>query len=333
VRSTTSAGSGQAWAIVLAAGEGMRLRSLTADGAGNTVPKQFCSLDGRTSLLTHTLTRAAAVVARERISAIVAPTHRRYWQSSLSALPASNIVVQPANRGTAIGILLPALRIARHDPNANIVILPSDHYVADERVLEIAIRRALEEIGDHARGVALLGIEAEEPDAELGYVVPKAGTGATFGEVQRFVEKPPLVEARRLCANGALWNSFILVCRVQSLVKLYMPRCPDVVEILQDTDLGEYEVLSELYRELSPVDFSHQIATGQEEHLAVMSVPPCGWNDLGTPRRLAHTILRHREHITARTRSRLALENPIDLAERLLQAHPNYAADLLTGTA
>lgn len=331
VRCTNGANPGQDWAIVLAAGEGTRLRSLTADGVGNNVPKQFCSLSG-TSLLAHTLARAATVVAAERITPIVALAHRRYWQAPLATLPESNIVVQPANRGTAIGILLPALRIAKRDPNATIVILPSDHYVADERVLALTIRRALKRIRHHSRGVALLGIEAHEPDAELGYVVPAGGACAGFRDVERFVEKPPLAEAQRLCAHGALWNSFILVCRVQSLVKLYLPRCPDVVEILQSTDLDDLTAVAEVYRELATIDFSQQIATGQEAHLAVMSVPRCGWSDLGTPRRVAQTVLRSRERIAARAQSRCVPADSIDLAERLLEVHPNYAADLVAST-
>lgn len=333
MRSTSGSGPGQTWAIVLAAGEGTRLHSLTADKTGYPVPKQFCSMDGRASLLAQTLTRAAAVIAGERITTVVSPAHARFWQSSLVALLASNIVVQPANRGTAIGILLPALRIAKRDPDARIVILPSDHYVADEPILQSEIRRALNEIGHHSRGVALLGIEAEEPDSELGYIVPIRGTRTTFWDVLRFVEKPLATEARRLCEHGALWNSFILVCRVKNLVDLYMSRYAAVVETLRNTDLDDYAALSEVYHTLSTVDFSLQIATGQEQHLAVMPVPRCGWNDLGTPRRLAQTLLRHRRHILAPGRSGTDAGEPINLAGRLVQAHPDLAVDLLTKTA
>src|SRR5690242_9273905 len=76
------------WAIVLAAGDGTRLASLTTDEHGNSVPKQFCSLDGGSSLLDDALHRARHVAPRERVCVIVAEQHRRYWQSALWAMPA-----------------------------------------------------------------------------------------------------------------------------------------------------------------------------------------------------------------------------------------------------
>jgi len=324
--STDDPGSGHAWAIVLAAGEGTRLSGLTADETGSPVPKQYCSLDGRTSLLALALKRATAVVPDRRTTCIVSPRHARFWQPALATLIAGNIVVQPAKRGTGIGMLLPALRIAKCDPDARIVILPSDHYVADERVLETALRQALNDIRDNTRGVALLGVEADEPDSELGYVVPTGRTRSIFQDVQRFVEKPSLAEAQRLCEDGALWNSFIVVCRVRSLIDLFMPRCAEIVEILLDADVGDYQALSEVYDALPAVDFSNDIATGQERCLSVLSVPRCGWNDLGTPRRLAQTLVRHEKQALPAAES-CAGGGTINLAERLLQVHPG----LLTG--
>lgn len=322
---TNNAGSGEAWAIILAGGDGTRLHCLTTDSSGDPVPKQFCYLNGR-SLLGRTLRRAQAVVTPERIVPVVAANHARHWRSSFATLPATNIVVQPANRGTAIGILLPALRIARRDPNARIVVLPSDHYVADERVLEAALRLALTEIAVHSRGVALLGIEPDEPDdepdTELGYIVPSRDADGNVSNVSRFVEKPPVELARRLCRQKALWNTFILVCRIESLVRLYLSRYPDAVARLQEADLDDYFSVKEAFKALPPVDFSRQIAAGQEQQLAVIRVPPCGWNDLGTPSRLAKTLSRQGMAIPVTAKRRSARGNVIDLAERLLRARP-----------
>lgn len=163
---------GPIWAIVLAGGDGTRLRSLTMDGAGNAVPKQFCSFSGGTSLLEQTLDRARSIVEWGRITTIVSVAHRRYWQQPLRILSPENVVVQPVNRGTAVGILLPTLRILEREPAARILILPSDHCVADEFVLEARMRAALEAVGCHPTGVAFLGIEAHDPDPELGCIVP-----------------------------------------------------------------------------------------------------------------------------------------------------------------
>jgi hypothetical protein len=131
------------WVVVLAAGDGNRLRSVTTNGMGDAVPKQFCSLRGGPSLLLETLERAESVAARDRICVVVASRHRRWWGSMLSRIPSANVIVQPMNRGTANGILLPLLHIEARDPDARIVILPSDHYVRDELILVTALAPAL----------------------------------------------------------------------------------------------------------------------------------------------------------------------------------------------
>ena len=127
----SDATSGRTWAIVLAGGSGTRLSCLTSHADGEDVPKQFCSLDGGVTLIEQALTRAAKVVDRDCVTAVVASEHRLYWPAALQSLSPENLVVQSRNLGTEIGILLPAMRIAARDPQARILILPSDHYVAD----------------------------------------------------------------------------------------------------------------------------------------------------------------------------------------------------------
>jgi mannose-1-phosphate guanylyltransferase len=173
-------------------------------------------------------------------------------------------------------------------------------------------------------------MEADEPDPELGYIVAEAAQHAAFHDVRRFVEKPTLEKARRLCGDGALWNSFIVACRVESLIELYRSRCPDAVEILQGIEPRNCPQLADAYRTLPRLDFSRQIAAGQEDRLAVMSVPHCGWNDLGTPKRLAQTLVRHPKLLTDvfRASSEIAAGH-LNLAERLLRTYPACVADQL----
>jgi mannose-1-phosphate guanylyltransferase len=324
---TNASTSDGAWAIVLAAGNGSRLSGLTHDSAGEAVPKQFCSLDGRTTLLGRTLTRAADVVGAERVTAVVSPLHRCYWEEPLRTLAQDNIVIQPQNRGTAIGILLPTLRIAARDPNARIVILPSDHFVADESILTHALTDTLADIDEHDQGVALLGIEADEADPELGYIVPGTADHPRLRRVHRFVEKPLAARARRLIARGALWNSFILACRATSLIDLFVHRCPDVVHLLRAIDSHDYASLSHAYTELPEIDFSRHIATGQERQLAVTTVPRCGWNDLGTPHRLARTLVCDSMRSAKPPASTQAMRW-INLADRLVELHPHLLQHL-----
>ena len=184
------------WALVLAAGEGSRLHSLTTDATGTAIPKQFCSLHGGTSLLLDTLRRAHSVAPRDRICAVVAEAHRRWWHSDLWSLDCANVVVQPANRGTANGILLPLLSILAQDPFAKVVFLPSDHYFAEEAVIARALKRAVDQVYARPDSLALLGIEPDEADAELGYILPGNALPGDAFRVCQFVEKPSLEIAR-----------------------------------------------------------------------------------------------------------------------------------------
>jgi mannose-1-phosphate guanylyltransferase len=292
------------WALVLAAGEGSRLSRLTTDATGTPVPKQFCSLNGGPSLLHEAMTRAHTIVPRERMTTIVAAQHRRWWQSALWSLPAGNTIVQPQNRGTANGILLPLLKILQRDPFARIVFLPSDHFVRDEATLAGALVEAVDELQARPDSLVLLGISPDEADPELGYIVPRQATRAGAIAVDRFVEKPDAAVARSLIESGGVWNSFIFAADGNTLLSLFRRRCPEIVEDMQtalarDGDSGT-EALTALYDELPDVDFSRHVLQGAVDHLRVLPVPPCGWNDLGTPRRVAETISRLPPHRTER---------------------------------
>jgi mannose-1-phosphate guanylyltransferase len=199
-------------ALVLAGGEGKRLRVLTTEPSGTAVPKQFCSLGGERSLMEEAIDRGAPLVHRERICAILATEHRRWWSESaaLNRLPSANLIMQPRNRGTAVGILYAMLHIAARDPDAAVVLLPSDHHVADETILRQSLVAALEAVRRRRSEAVLLGLEPGNADTELGYIVPGALDPSGGYRVRRFIEKPSVTEARWLIESGALWNMFII---------------------------------------------------------------------------------------------------------------------------
>jgi mannose-1-phosphate guanylyltransferase len=306
------------WAIVLAAGDGTRLASLTTDEHGNAVPKQFCSLDGGSSLLAEAIQRARHVAPRERTCVIVAEHHRRYWQSALWATPASNVIVQPRNRGTANGILLATLRILEKDPLARIVFLPADHYVRNEAALAATLREAATELTRNGPELLLIGIEPEEADTELGYVVPGEETGDNVRAVKRFVEKPDAAVARQLLGAGALWNSFIFAANGPALLGMLRAATPENVErietaLARDARLGARSIaLEEAYEDLPALDFSRNVIQGAELALRVMTAPACGWSDLGTPKRVAEALKRFEP--APRRRESVAMPAFINLA-------------------
>jgi mannose-1-phosphate guanylyltransferase len=285
--------SGDTWALVLAAGDGSRLSSLTTDRQGVSVPKQFCSLDGGASLLGLALERAARVVPRTRITSVVATKHRQWWRGRLSVLPPANIVEQPENRGTAVGVLLPLLFLLERDPGARILFLPSDHFVGDEVVMARVMKRATEAMDHGSHNLYLLGITPDEPDSEFGWIVPGEPDQPSVYRVDRFVEKPPVSIAAELMCRGGMWNSFIMAAAGSTLLSLFTRRMPAVVAALQEAmptgshGAGVTTAMAEVYRNLESYDFCRDVLQGEESDLRVLPVPHCGWSDLGTPERVA----------------------------------------------
>ena len=291
------AAEGNVWALVLAAGEGSRLKSLTTAPSGTAVPKQFCSLFDGPPLLHEALRRAQTLTDEAFTCAVVAAHHRRWWQAALAPLPPENIIVQPRNCGTAVGILLPLLHILRRDPQARVVLLPSDHLVQHESVLAESLLAALAQLPWRRQQALLLGIEPEEVDPELGYIVPGERDARGALRVLRFVEKPPLAEARELIDDGALWNAFIVVAGAQALLELFRARIGAIVAAMETAVAAEREhpqtrAVAAVYEQLPTVDFSRDIVAGQEDAFRVVAVPKCGWSDLGTPQRVADVLRR-----------------------------------------
>lgn len=288
------------WALVLAAGEGSRLRALTTQPCGTPVPKQYCSLHGGPSLLEDAMLRAQSLVAPERVCAIVAQQHHRWWSAMdpISSLPARNLIVQPSNRGTAIGVLYSLVHILSQDPEAQVLMLPSDHYVADEAVLQRSLAVAMSHVVRCPDRPVLLGLHPDEPDSELGYVIP--GPPDAFGgrTVARFVEKPELTLAAQIVRNGGLWNTFIIAASARALLNLFLPRfAPIVMEMqvivgnaLQHKTASGWPAIVDMYTRLPNLDFSRDLLEGREASLSVLAVPPCGWSDLGTPHRVGETL-------------------------------------------
>ncbi len=294
---TMSTNRNQSWAIVLAAGEGKRLRELTSRGGIDT-PKQFCSLRGGRSLLGDALARAARVVPRKRVVVVVAEEHRRFWEPELAALTPENVVVQAKNKGTAAGILLPVMSVLERDPEARLAFLPSDHFVAREHVLDSSLRLALEALDEAAAELTLLGITPDAPETGYGWIVPKK-SDRLLRPVERFVEKPAPSVAAELFAAGALWNSFLFAVKGRTLLASFEERLPELARAFQRVYVLERSQraaeLAQLYSRLETRDFSRDVLQGSEHRLRLEIVPACGWTDLGTPARVEACLATLRE--------------------------------------
>ena len=291
----------QRWAIILAGGDGTRLQSLTRTISGDDRPKQFCPIIGGRTLLDQTRRRVALSVPTEQTLTILTETHARFYKPLLKDTSKNRLLVQPVNKGTAPAILFSLLRVAQLSPNATVAFFPSDHFFADDDEFMSHIDTAFSALETESSLITLLGIKPDGAEVEYGWIEPETSLlgslSRSITRVKRFWEKPPLSLARRLMRQGSLWNSFVMVGRVDAFLKMTERALPELYEAFVaiapsfGTDL-ERRALKDLYSSLSSSNFSHEVLASRPEDLTVMRVSDVGWSDLGEPRRVFSTLQR-----------------------------------------
>lgn len=287
----------QLWTVVLAGGEGVRLRALTRALHGEELPKQFAFIHGGASLLQATVARAQRWSKPERIVVIVAKEREALARSQLRDYGPVHLVVQPSNRGTGPGLMLPLAHVLVMDPQAHVVVLPSDHYVRDEVPFEHSIRAA---VAASAEQIALVGAVPDHPETQYGWMVRGERPGVDGHVVDRFCEKPPASVAAQLLRDGALWNTFVMAGSVQRFWELAAEHLPQqaarFAEYL-DALHGPLEgaALRALYARLPAADFSRDVLERARE-LRVVALRPCGWSDWGTPERVLDSLRNHSDY-------------------------------------
>jgi mannose-1-phosphate guanylyltransferase len=192
------------WGVVLAGGDGTRLRELTQRVWGDR-PKQFCPILGDHTLLEETMHRAERSIPPEQIVFSLMQAHRQYYLPSLGSGPSPRIV-QPFNKGTAPAILYALMRIAQTDADAIVSIFPCDHYYSPESAFTAALESALEIADQRTDSVVLFGAQPNEAEIEYGWIEIGEAVGGHAGlfRVEGFQEKPPLALAQALLGSGSL---------------------------------------------------------------------------------------------------------------------------------
>jgi mannose-1-phosphate guanylyltransferase len=284
------------WGLVLAGGEGVRLRPLTRAISGDERPKQFCAvLDGQT-LLEQTRRRLALEVSPARTLLVLTQRHQRFYRPLLRGVPRGCAVVQPRDRGTAAAILYGLQRIATVAPTAAVAISPSDHWVSDDAGFMGQVAAAFTALRARPDLVVLLGVQPASAEPEYGWIEggePIPGTPLV--RVVRFVEKPSAPAARALLEQGCLWNSFVMVGRVPAflaMIRHAAPRLDVAFAAVRGALAGprEGDAVRALYERLSPLGFSDGVLSGRPANLAVLPVRGVQWSDWGAPARVMATL-------------------------------------------
>lgn len=293
-----------AWAIVLAGGDGARLRPLTVRLAGDARPKQFCPFFDDETLLERTRRRVGLLVRLDREVIVVSQPHEDYYRYLAGMLMPGRLVVQPMNRDTGPGIVYPLLRVAELAGDVPVGIFPSDHYVSDDAAFMSCVGKALEVVRVRSDVVVLLGIEPSYAETEYGWMelgdvpLPARVAGAIF-PIRRFWEKPSVALAGRLLARGCLWNTFVMIGWVGAFLDLVESTAPELLVAFAPVRraLGsrkESAAVERVYAKLPAVSFSRRVLARASGYLVAMGVEGVEWSDLGSPRRVADWMRRVR---------------------------------------
>jgi mannose-1-phosphate guanylyltransferase len=289
------------WALLLAGGDGRRLRTLTRQIAGDPRPKQFCPIFDGETLLDRTRRRADLLTRLDQQVIVVTRTHEPFYAPLMQELAPERLVVQPANAGTAAGILYPLLRIRQLAGDVPVAVFPSDHYVSDDAAFVGAVAQAVDLVRQRPELVALMGVEASAPETEYGWIEPAAEPLPLPGEpafpIRRFWEKPSPGLARRLFHCGALWNSFVMVGRVDAFVALTARSAPELLAAFEPLravmgTAAEAAVATDVYRRLTPAGFSDRVIAAPSDRLVTLRMKGVEWSDWGHPSRVIATLRR-----------------------------------------
>jgi mannose-1-phosphate guanylyltransferase len=291
--------NGNLWAIILAGGDGVRMREYLKTNRNIDRPKQFANIVGTHSMLRHTIERAKLIVPLQRMRIVVNNQHLKYVHAEIPEPERKSLVELPCNRGTAVGILLPVVQILAQDPSACITVFPSDHFVLEEERFMNFVAHAADYVHRSPETVVLVGIPSKDADTNYGWIEPSTSflryLGNRFYAVERFVEKPQIRLATMLHSKKCLWNSMVFAAQAETLLHLYRKSIPKVyhqVESLKQliTSPGGMERLDGQYTGLPSHGFSKTILEPNTKHLRVIRAEGVTWSDWGNQSRVTSDL-------------------------------------------
>jgi len=270
------------YAILMAGGIGSRFWPVST----KEFPKQFHDMLGSgETLIQKTFSRLSQIIPKENILIL---THESYNDLILEQLPMvkqDQIVLEPAMRNTAPCILYASLKIKKLNPNAVMVVAPSDHWIEDEMQFVANLRRSFD-LCEREETLMTLGILPTSPNTGYGYIEFDKLDSRSIKKVIQFREKPDSQTARKFIqSRNYLWNAGIFMWSVQSVLKAFEQFQPEMFALfmkgyeLYNTN-GERAFIQKNYSNAANISIDYAIMENAQN---VYVLPATfDWNDLGT---------------------------------------------------
>ncbi len=277
---------GNYYAVIMAGGVGSRFWPVSK--AQN--PKQFQDMMGiGETLLQLTYNRLAAIVEPQNILILTNVAYKELVLEQIPGINEEQILMEPAMRNTAPCILLAALKIKKKDPDAVMLIAPSDHWIEDKEAFLQNVDQAFQ-AAEEKDILVTLGIKPTFPNTGYGYIKYEAQEknegGLELQKVEKFVEKPTLRNAKKYLQEGNyVWNSGIFIWKASYIVNSFSQYCPEMLELfakgeekLNEPDEGSF--IEEVYPKAQNISIDYAIL---EKSNQVYVIPATfDWDDLGT---------------------------------------------------
>lgn len=251
-----------------------------------TMPKQFLDFFGTgRSLLQQTFDRFNKIIPTENILIVTNAIYADLVKEQLPELDSKQILLEPARRNTAPCIAWASYHIRSLNPNANIVVAPSDHLILKEGEFLAAIEKGLDFVSKSDK-LLTLGIKPNRPETGYGYIQIAEQEGDNFYKVKTFTEKPELELAKVFVESGEFyWNSGLFMWNVNTIIKAGEALLPELAsKLAPGKDVYGTPEEKAFIEENFPACPNVSIDFGIMEKAdnVYVSLGDFGWSDLGT---------------------------------------------------
>jgi mannose-1-phosphate guanylyltransferase len=292
--------------IVLAGGDGRRLQPLIRRLWGMELPKQYVNFLGTGSMYERTIDRVERLIASECLFTVVARDHLKYEEvrCQLRKRPSHTVVIQPKNRETAPGLLLPLMHLFLYCPDSIVAVFPSDQFIAHEEIFADYVQRAFEMIELYSSRIIFLGVDPTEIEPGYGYILPdfqEPDSRSQMKRVKSFIDRPTHQIASQVTSLGALWNTMAMVFRPETIMDLIALSAPKlhhcfrkILKALQASRASS--MVERIYRDMPSVDLFSEllevIDIYARNQLYVLPMKGILWSDWDTEDRILESTKR-----------------------------------------